>query len=138
MVRLELTDAMVLAAARVSEPRLFAHGLAPLLRDGPNTRKRMADEESRVRRMLDAAFGLATQTAIDEGARMTGKESPPGERELPGALVLAKSLRAMDVGHDRARSYSTDSMPTSATPSNSDPDQETNGGDGNDRPRRRS
>ena len=75
MVRLELTDAMVLAAARVSEPRLFAHGLAPLLRDGPNTRKRMADEESRVRRMLDAAFGLATQTAIDEGARRVSGRS---------------------------------------------------------------
>ena len=66
MARLELTDAMVLAAARVSEPRLFAHGLEPLLRDGPNTRKQMVDEESRVRRMLDAAFGATTQADIDD------------------------------------------------------------------------
>lgn len=96
MVHLELTDAMVLAAARVSDPCLFAHGLAPLMRDGPNTRKRMADEESRVRRMLDAAFGLATQTDMQEGASLTQTTGTTGKQELPKALQLAKRLRRID------------------------------------------
>lgn len=50
-----VTDDMVLAAARVMSPYLFAHGLDGLPTDGPRTKERMRKETDLVRRMLEAA-----------------------------------------------------------------------------------
>ena len=55
------SDAMVLAAARIQSPRLFAHGLEPLPKDGENTAQRMRQETAQIRKMLAAA--IAAQPA---------------------------------------------------------------------------
>ena len=112
VARIEVNDAMVLAAARESEPHLFAHGLAPLPRDGPNTRRRMADGEARVRRMLDAALGVATQTDRHEGVDMTDDANAHDyqatiDKLMEQAQVFASAWSSIDGPFDNGAMLST-------------------------------